>query len=327
MVEAGYSEPAPRSYTVTERTSLFSMRYNNTYEGYEVYQYDGKAMPEKLVVPKTYNNKPVVSVGNKFISNERGVREVVLPETIRHIGSNAFADCSGLEKINIPDAVESVDRFAFTGCSKLSDVTANGRVTYRNNAFILDNTVLLSVPCASQYSVPAGIKEIAEYAFSYNSELGSVTLAPTVTSIGAGAFYNCPSLSELVVQGNNLTSIGAYAFASSAVTEVYFPKSLTDISDYAAEGVTALTVYGYKGSAAETFAASKDNVTFSELSDMLTGDVDGDGKLTVQDVTTLQRFLAEMQTLSVPAHVMSDVNSDGVINIRDVTALQRAVAS
>ena len=202
MVEAGYNMDVPRACTVTERTSLFSFRYNSTYGGYEAYQYDGKTMPAKLAVPDTFEGEPVVSVGKLFVSNT-DVQEVVLPGTVKRIDSDSFK--------------------------------------------------------------------------------------------------NCTSLTSLVI-----------------------PSSVTEIADTAVDGVPSVTVYGSSGTAAETYANAKDNVTFYDLSAVLRGDVDGDGNVTIQDATQLQRYLAEMQQLDIPALAAADMNGDGRVNVRDVTALQRS---
>ena len=54
------------------------------------------------------------------------------------------------------------------------------------------------------------------------------------------------------------------------------------------------------------------------------GDADGDGTVTVNDVTVMQRFLAETeQELPLPA---ADVNGDGTVTVEDATLIQRLLA-
>ncbi len=62
-----------------------------------------------------------------------------------------------------------------------------------------------------------------------------------------------------------------------------------------------------------------------ELSDMMM-DVNMDGKVSIQDVTELQRCLAEFNDFSKNQSIAADVNGDKRINIHDVTALQRILA-
>ena len=325
MVEAGYNMPVPRDYEITERDSLFSFRYNSKYKGYEVYQFDGETVPEKITVPKTYKNEPVVSVGNNFLAGA-AVKEVVLPSTIKRIGRRAFSGCEKLETINIPNSVEEVGELSFTNCFALKKVTATGRVRYKDGAFILDNTVLLCVPSADKYTVPEGITTILDYAFSHNPNLTEVNLASTVTTLGEGCFYNCNALKTLNIKDNSVTTIGKYIFADCSLREVYLPASVTNIDEEAAVGCEQIIVYGHKGTAAEKFANENDNVKFVNISNAKKGDVDLNGKVNIQDCTALQRYLAEMIKLNASALKCADVNGDNRITIADVTKLQRVVA-
>ncbi|MBQ3417322.1 MAG: tyrosine-type recombinase/integrase [Ruminococcus sp.] len=71
--------------------------------------------------------------------------------------------------------------------------------------------------------------------------------------------------------------------------------------------------------------------TTTEITELyyMTGDLDGDGEVTVNDVTELQRILAEFDDLDLsdPAvFAAADFNKDGKVNIRDVTCGQRYLA-
>ena len=58
----------------------------------------------------------------------------------------------------------------------------------------------------------------------------------------------------------------------------------------------------------------------------LLGDADLDGKVIINDVTEIQRHLAEFITLSKEASANADYNRDGVINIEDCTQIQQMLA-
>lgn len=55
-------------------------------------------------------------------------------------------------------------------------------------------------------------------------------------------------------------------------------------------------------------------------------DSDGDGAVSIQDATAVQRFLAEFAAFSAPQQRLADLNRDGRVDIGDVTALQRRLA-
>ena len=56
------------------------------------------------------------------------------------------------------------------------------------------------------------------------------------------------------------------------------------------------------------------------------GDVNQDGKITVDDVTTLQKYLAEMITLNDAQKRAADTDGDGQIKIVDATEIQKYLA-
>ncbi len=56
--------------------------------------------------------------------------------------------------------------------------------------------------------------------------------------------------------------------------------------------------------------------------DFTFGDSNGDGEISIRDVTAIQRFLAQLNTLSEKQLGAADVNFDGVVDIKDITLLQ-----
>ena len=92
------------------------------------------------------------------------------------------------------------------------------------------------------------------------------------------------------------------------------------------EKIEGFVIYGTKGSAAEAYA----NANGFEFVDITAkydiGDVNLDGKLTIQDATLLQRYQAEIATLDDAQLAVADFDGNGTINVSDVTAIQRKLA-
>ena len=64
-----------------------------------------------------------------------------------------------------------------------------------------------------------------------------------------------------------------------------------------------------------------------EPDDYMPGDITDDGKVNIDDVTALQRYLAEFAGIDkTRVEKCGDVNRDGKINIDDVTFMQRFLA-
>ena len=93
--------------------------------------------------------------------------------------------------------------------------------------------------------VPPGVTEIGRTAFTYCSNLTSVTLPDTLTTIDEFAFDQCKGLTSLTLP-DALTSVGRYAFKEcTSLTSLTLPDTLTYIGIYAfaeCSGLTSLTL-------------------------------------------------------------------------------------
>ena len=89
--------------------------------------------------------------------------------------------------------------------------------------------------CSNIHSVtiPQSVTSIGREAFCYCKNLQSLTLEGDIESMGDGAFAYCASLKTFPLVGN-IKKIGNNTFREcSALTEVTIPQSVTSIGDYA----------------------------------------------------------------------------------------------
>lgn len=95
---------------------------------------------------------------------------------------------------------------------------------------------------------------IGDNAFSGNKNLKSIIIPEGVVSIGSSAFYNCSNLSSVLLP-ESLKTIGAAAFnGCSALKTLTVLKGVTKIEKNVFSGCIHLTLKGYSGSAAESYA-------------------------------------------------------------------------
>lgn len=88
--------------------------------------------------------------------------------------------------------------------------------------------------------------------YLYRNDIKSVQLSGGITTIGSYAFYECSSLTELVIP-DSVTSIGSSAFEScTSLTEIVIPGNVTSIGRYAFWGC-GLTSAEFLGNAPATF--------------------------------------------------------------------------
>ena len=80
----------------------------------------GKAIyMEHIVIPSTYNGKPVTTILAKGFTTSEGMNDVlksiVIPSSIVEIRANAFEYCIALENVTIPASVTVIADYAFVG--------------------------------------------------------------------------------------------------------------------------------------------------------------------------------------------------------------------
>ena len=91
--------------------------------------------------------------------------------------------------------------------------------------------------------------------FSDRAELKSIIIPEGVEQLGNSVFYNCPNL-ESVVLPETLREIGNSAFyGCTSLEEITIPKSVTKLGKNTFSGCINLTIKGYRGSIAETYAS------------------------------------------------------------------------
>ena len=203
----------------------------------------------------------ITSVGANVVYCLEGVTDVSLPSTLTKIGDGAFyytafssidlpenlkyigkeALCSyNLKSVYIPASVEYIGARAF-----FYDELDSFTVDPENTAYKVENNMLFTVDgetlvaytvkdIPSDLVIPDGVKAIGEMAFSRYQTLKSVTIPETVESIGDYAFnyyYNPVSVTVLN-------------------KDMVFGRNAINGND--------VTIYGYYGSTAQTYAEEND---------------------------------------------------------------------
>ena len=149
---------------------------------------------------------------------------VVLPSTLRTVGSHAFHSCSALISCNLPQSITSIGESSFYG-------------TGINNVLNLPN--LTSIGNSAFYG--ANITGI--------TSLGSVTTITTGTSAYNGVFSTCKYITSVILP-STLTTIGYYSFnGCTSLQSVTCSSSGVSLSRCAFYGCTALTTFNMKISA------------------------------------------------------------------------------
>ena len=261
---------------------------------------------------------------------------IVYPSSVKTIGEGAFKGCTSLLGYTIPNHVITVGTYAFQNCNKLANLVIKPSVTSISN-YAFNGCISLS-----QLTIEEG-EQTLSLGYNYHNNANG--------SLGKGLFYDCPL---------NSVFIGRHLSYSTTVNDGYSPfannvdlakaklgKKMTSLRDNLFNGCINLeevtscsatpptvgsnvfatydaTLYVPKGSVSAYKNANvwKNfySIVGTDIVDAMPGDTDGDGKINIDDVTSLINYLLTGITSGINT-TNADVDGDGKVNIDDVTAL------
>lgn len=181
------------------------------YSDYVMVYINNRDAAGDLVIPSTYNNKPVKEMWvthdgkhTKFLTS------VTLPNSIIRVDREAFyqstalksavwsnsadvspwafRECVNLTNVTIPYGVEVIDFCAFEDCTSLETIVIPDSVTKINAWVFTGCTALKNV------TLPNNLTTLGSNAFKDCTSLKSLTLPHSITKFGNTVFDNCPNL-------------------------------------------------------------------------------------------------------------------------------------
>ncbi len=176
----------------------------------------GSCVDNEIVIPGTYDNKPVTSIGDSAFKYCGRLRSIEIPNGVTSIGDSAFYGCSSITGIELPDSLIHINDRAFYECISLTSIV-----------------------------IPDGVTSIGDQAFRGCTNLSSIDLSLGLTSIRESTFYDCMSLKSIVIP-NRVTSIGDSAFQGCYhLASIDLSLGVTSIGWHAFYGCSSLQYNTY----------------------------------------------------------------------------------
>ena len=215
----------------------------------------GDYQGDKLSIPATYNDEPVIGIKYNAFNGNTNIKEIVIAEGILSIQENAFSGCSNLEKVSLPTTLSSIEYEAFENCSNLREIIIPSSCSIGDSVFAgcgslkkislgLDQTHTFGYHFGTSeytdsiaveqnditYYIPKRLTEIIitggnviDNAFENCTMVISVNIEGTTTKrIGSYSFSNCSSL-KTIVMNENVEYIGSAFFFCSSLEKMVLP--------------------------------------------------------------------------------------------------------
>ncbi|MEE0913777.1 MAG: leucine-rich repeat protein [Ruminococcus sp.] len=181
-----------------------------------------------------------------------------LSDSIRYYSGSLFKSCTKLESITIPENITSIGASAFSSCTGLT------KITFSDNITTLYEGAFSNCKSIKELDLPKNLRYVYRSAFTGCSALTKVSFPENLTAINDYMFESCSSLESIVIP-DNMTSIGFGSFKNcTALKSIVIPARVSSIQSKAFENCSNLTIYGYTGTATETYAVNN-SISFVAL--------------------------------------------------------------
>ena len=184
----------------------------------------------KVIIPEEIDGKKVTRISGGLQTTQNKITEVIMPEGVTTLESEAFKGCTDLSEITIPKSVTNIGDNVFLGTKWLDNKIKE------NPLVIVNNTVVAGYECKGSVTIPDNVTRIASYAFKNAVDLTEIIIPDSVTSMGISAFEGCTSLTKIEIP-NKVQAICMMTFKDcSNLSEIIIPYSLEFIYEQAFEG-------------------------------------------------------------------------------------------
>lgn len=162
----------------------------------------------------------ITFIGESAFSGCSSLTSVIIPKGVATLSAQVFNDCSSLGKVYLHEELKSIHGTSFLGVDITSVeflVPSGNDYLYKDGSSLIGrdpdaiklgtllvksrpDTVIIG---AADGSIPTDekITKIGPCAFQGRSDLTHVDIPKNITSIGGGAFYDCPNIVSIRYEG------------------------------------------------------------------------------------------------------------------------------
>ena len=287
----------------------------------------------ELVFPEEIDGYTMVAIADEAFCGasyyDYPITRIDVPNTYKRIGDANFRYYRNLMEVSLPHGLEYIGYRAFYRSGIFFENEHQCELRNELPVLYIGEYCVIAEESFSHdkiiYTIKPGTKLIASGAFAGMSDLFGIIIPEGVEYINHAAFADCNHIVSYVIP-STVKEIGHFALMSCDYgVYIKIPPTVTNIADDAIGGIGRKSIiYGEKDSAAETFANAC-GAEFIEIGDIVYGDVDSDGVVTLSDYATSKSYVVGESKFDGNAEIVGDMNSDCVIDAFDLFEVDKAV--
>ncbi|MBQ3490473.1 MAG: leucine-rich repeat protein [Clostridia bacterium] len=214
----------------------------------------GTCQDDDVVIPAVWEGCAVTAIADRAFSGCRGIREITVPSSVTHIGSDVFLGADSLSKVNYNAPYSDIDN-PFLHTPSITEIIFNGvavpqnicnshsnlkKVTFGESVLTIEKDAFRDCTSLSVLHFSKNLATIEDCAFSGCSALNGINLPDHLTEIKYGAFEECVSLVSVSIPKNVRVLSNDVFKGCVSLKNITLPEQLKSIGDYAFAGCQSL---------------------------------------------------------------------------------------
>ena len=236
-----------------------------TFNGLPVVEIGIKAFENNVNITKVTLHEPLSTINNLAFTGCTALESIDLPDGLQYIGMRAFSG-TALKTLSIPDSVYNVSGSIVDNCVNLEYIKLPNGINHIYSRFFYNTPKLKSVTLPESVSfigaeafvgssiesikIPKNVRSIYESAFE-NTKIRSIEFekGSVLEIIYEKAFKGCSNIKSIVIPAT-VTSVGEGAFYGWGKGQTIYIENLTEKpfgwNEKWSDGCNANVVWGYK---------------------------------------------------------------------------------
>lgn len=220
----------PDQLETLEDQTFYGCSNLETIQGNGIKTIKDAVFSECIMLSTLHGFDDIETLGASAFYDCESLANMTLGTSISKIDEECFENCINLRSISINGTITGISRYCFSGCEKLIEIS----MSKQQKSCLRLIGVEAFAECSNlknlDFSDVTALKNIGENAFIDCTELVSMKLPKSVTSLPDQCFSGCNSLSTLQLKSERVVSLGNLVFGKtiSSYLHILVPEKSVD---------------------------------------------------------------------------------------------------